>query len=278
MTEKEKAFVKTVKAFYKKSGRHDLPWRQTADPYKIAVSEIMLQQTQVNRVKEKYVEFLKVFPKAHSLASAPLQQVLLLWSGLGYNRRARFLQRMAQAVLTEHNGVFPKTFEGLLKLPGVGPYTAGAISAFAYNQPIPIIETNIRTAYLHHFFPKTLKGLKGDDIKISDKELMRLITETLDHKNPREWYWALMDYGSYLKQTGVKIHRNSKQYVKQSAFKGSLREVRGGILKVITGQPATALQLHKKLSFEKDRIDRALLALQKEQFVTKNGSRYSIAK
>lgn len=271
-------------AFYRQSGRHDLPWRKTTDPYKIAVSEVMLQQTQVGRVIEKYKEFLKAFPTARSLANAPLQQVLLLWSGLGYNRRARFLQKMAQTVTLEYVGVFPKDFDTLLKLPGIGQYTAGAISAFAYNKPVPIIETNIRTVYLHHFFfaaPKSLKKTKAGgelvDDTISDKELLPLITETLDHKNPREWYWALMDYGSYLKSTGVRIHRNSKQYVKQSTFKGSLREVRGGVLRILTKQSVTGMQLQKTLSFEKERIDQAVMSLMQEGVISRKGNKLGIS-
>lgn len=259
------AFIKTVKDFYTKQGRHDLAWRQTTDPYKIAVSEVMLQQTQVNRVIEKYQQFLKAFPSAQALAQAPLQQVLLHWSGLGYNRRARFLHQMAQAVSKE----FPHTVEGLLELPGVGHYTAGAIAAFAYNIPVAIIETNIRTVYLHHFF-------KDSTVPVSDKELLLLIAATLDTKKPREWYWALMDYGSYLKSTGVRIHRTSAQYKKQSTFKGSVREVRGGIMKVLTTQTATIEKLEKLLLFERGRIEQALAQLIKEEFVLKKGKTFSI--
>jgi A/G-specific adenine glycosylase len=227
----------------------------------------MLQQTQVGRVIEKYKAFLKAFPTVHSLANAPLQQVLLLWSGLGYNRRARFLQQMAQAVDRSH-GIFPTTVDKLLKLPGIGTYTAGAISAFAYNQPRVFIETNIRTVFLHHF------ALPG---KVADKELLALIAATLDHKNPREWYWALMDYGSHLKSTGITIHRTSRHYAKQSAFKGSVREVRGGILKILTKQPATLTQLRKSLSFQQDRIEQALRALQGEQIIMKKAASYVIS-
>jgi A/G-specific adenine glycosylase len=266
---KKTAFIKTVSEYYKEHGRHDLPWRQTTDPYKIAVSEVMLQQTQVNRVIEKYHEFLQAFPTAKALAAAPLQEVLLHWSGLGYNRRARFLQRMAQTVIEERKGIFPDTFEELLKLPGVGHYTAGAISAFAYNKPVPVIETNVRTVYLHHFYTDTTET-------ISDKELMLLIGVTLDQQNPREWYWALMDYGTHLKSTGVKIHRNSTQYKKQSAFKGSLREVRGGILKMLTKKLATKQSLVKNLGFDIERIEMALAQLIKEGFVIQRKSLFLI--
>ncbi len=261
------AFIKIVYGYYEKSGRHDLPWRKTTDPYKIAVSEVMLQQTQVGRVIEKYREFLKAFPTAKALADASLQQVLLQWSGLGYNRRARFLQQMAMHVAQD---TFPKTFDELLTLPGVGRYTAAAISAFAYNQPTVMIETNIRTVYLHHFFPHATEP-------VSDAELLPLIETTLDQEHPRQWYWALMDYGSFLKSQGVRIHRNSKQYKKQSTFKGSVREVRGGIMKILTRQSATLEQLEQQLSFETVRITGALEVLMREQYVSRRGKRYSIA-
>jgi A/G-specific adenine glycosylase len=269
MNAKKTSFIKTVQEYYAIYGRHDLPWRKTKDPYKIAVSEIMLQQTQVGRVIEKYKEFLKAFPTAADLAAAPLQKVLLIWSGLGYNRRARFLQQMALTITNEYNGKFPKDLNTLLKLPGIGNYTAGAISAFAFNQPFVVIETNIRTAYLHHFFSDSIG-------QVSDKEVLELIKETLDAEHPREWYWALMDYGSYLKAQGIKIHRNSAQYKKQSAFKGSPREVRGGILKILTKEKATVAQLEKSFSFEKERIIKALETLISEEFINKKGLYYSI--
>ncbi len=285
MNGKQKAaFIQKVKTYYTEQGRHDLPWRHTTDPYKIAVSEVMLQQTQVARVIEKYKEFLKAFPTAHSLANAPLQQVLLQWSGLGYNRRARFLQQMAQVVINNQSpslklrrtkaGKFPKTFDELLELPGIGTYTAGAICAFAYNQPVVMIETNVRTVYLHHF-RKALSKTKDND-KVSDKELLPLIEATLDQKNPRQWYWALMDYGSFLKSQGIRIHRNSVHYKKQSAFKGSVREVRGAIMKILTVRPATALQLQKITGFETARIEAATQALLKEGIVTRQGKQLKI--
>lgn len=267
-TSEKTAFVKTVYGYYKKQGRHDLPWRTTTDPYKIIVSEVMLQQTQVGRVMEKYTLFLKTFPTVRSLANAPLQKVLTVWSGLGYNRRAKFLQKMAQTIVAEHEGVFPKTLTELMALPGIGTYTAGAIMAFAYNAPDIFIETNIRTVYLHHF---------GHTKKVSDVELLPLIEATLDYKNPREWYWALMDYGSFLKSQGVVIHRMSPQYKKQAAFKGSLREVRGGIIKALTSQPATITQLEIKLSFEKERITAALQTLLKEDLIVKKSTYFHIA-
>jgi len=262
-------FIQTVKEYYHKHGRHDLPWRMTTDPYKIVVSEIMLQQTQVSRVIEKYYTFLKAFPTVQVLANASLQQVLLQWSGLGYNRRARFLHQMAQTVVKEKSGVFPKHFDELLELPGIGHYTAGAICAFAYNKPITIIETNIRTVFLYHFFNNSKEAQHDGLVKVADSELLPLIEKTLDQNNPREWYWALMDYGSYLKSQGIKIHRSSTHYKKQTTFKGSLREVRGAIIKMLTKHSATVLQVQKSTGFEIDRIEEAVQILIKEGIIGK---------
>ncbi len=268
MVLKEKAFVKTVQVFYKKHGRHDLPWRQTADPYKILVSEVMLQQTQVSRVLEKYKSFLKRFPNVQKLATVPQSEVLKLWSGLGYNRRAKYLHQAAQVVVNIYSGKFPKTKAGLMSLPGIGSYTAGAIVTFAYNKPEVMIETNIRTVYLHHFFPKKQN--------VSDVELMTLVTKTLDIKNPRMWYWALMDCGSFLKKQGSTIHRNSKQYVKQAAFKGSRRAVRGYIIRSLQ-EPTTLLKLKKNQPGGKHQIEDVLADLIKENLVVKKKSYYTLA-
>lgn len=263
------AFKRIVRAYHRRAGRHDLPWRGTHDPYRIAVSELMLQQTQVPRVIEKYTQFLRLFPTAKALANAPLSRVLAAWSGLGYNRRAKFLHAMAKEIVTAHRGIFPNTVEALVALPGIGPYTARAIAAFAYNQPVAFIETNIRTAFMHHFFPRKQR--------VSDKELMPLIEAALDRKNPREWYSALMDYGTHLKQSGVKVHRNSAQYKKQSAFKGSGREVRGAIIRSLVERPKTIAQLARQTAFSTDRIKTALAALRSEKLIAKQGAYYALA-
>lgn len=159
----------------------------------------MLQQTQVDRVIPKYAQFLKTFPNWNALARAPQKKVLRAWQGLGYNRRALFVRRAAQTVVQKYGGALPRDFSALASLPGVGPYTAGALLAFIWNEPMVFIETNIRAVFLHHFFPQKAGRLPAQ--KITDAELLPLITETLDLKNPRVWYWALMDYGAYLKKT-----------------------------------------------------------------------------
>ena len=205
------------------AARHALPWRQMRDPYPILVSEMMLQQTQVDRVVPKYLAFLERFPTAASLAAAPLADVLALWSGLGYNRRALFLKRAAEAVVSDLGGTVPADAESLQKLPGVGPYTARAVATFAYGQPYAFIETNIRAVFIHEFFP--------DKAGVPDSDIVPLIEQSLDRDDPRGWYYALMDYGARLKKTGANPGRKSAHHAVQSAFKGSLREIRGGILK-----------------------------------------------
>lgn len=187
-------FHDTIWAYYHDHGRHDLPWRQMTDPYAIMVSEIMLQQTQVSRVIPKYHEFLRQFPNVQSLAAARLGDVLRAWSGLGYNRRAKYLWQAAQAIADDFGGKFPDSRDQLVQLPGIGANTAGAILAYAFNQPTVFVETNIRTVYLHHFF--------ADTEAISDVQIRKLLEQTLDHEQPREFYWALMDYGASLGAAG----------------------------------------------------------------------------
>ncbi len=224
------AMLRELKRFYKKEGRSHLPWRKTKDPYKILVSELMLQQTQVARVIPKYERFIQVFPSFAALAKAPLSNVLLEWQGLGYNRRAKFLHETAKIITKEFKGKFPNTAEEIEELPGIGHYTAGAISAFAFNKPEVFIETNIRTVFTHHYFEQGPTLLTK---KIDDKELLPLIERDLKKSKmePRDFYAALMDYGSYLKASGIRINNKSKHYTKQSKFEGSTRQKRAAALR-----------------------------------------------
>lgn len=265
-TKEIKEFKKTVLTFYQKQGRHTLPWRKTKDPYRIFVSELMLQQTQVERVIPKYELFLKRFPDIFSLARAKQEAVLKLWSGLGYNRRARFLHQSAQLLVRENGGVFPKTKELLQKLPGVGEYTASAIIAFAYNKPVLLIETNVRTVFIHHFFKH-----KKD---VSDKAILAVLEKTLGKESSRIWYAALMDYGSYLKSQGNKMHQRSKEYVKQTTFKGSRRELRGYVLKTLAKSSQTYSALQKSAPKSKHSLSEVLTQLSSEGFIQKKGSLY----
>lgn len=268
MNAQERAFTNTVKDFYKRHGRRSLPWRLTSNPYHILVSEVMLQQTQVERVIPKYEAFLKRFPTVQKLARASLGDVLREWQGLGYNRRAKMLYECARTVVRERKGVFPDTYSELVALPGIGPYTAGAVLAFAFKKGIPLIETNVRTVYLHHFFK--------DATDVSDAEILTYIERTLDTKHPDMWYAALMDYGSHLKRTIGNQNSRAKNYTKQSAFKGSDREIRGAILTHLAEQSTSRTLLHKVLPFEDVRIDAQLEKLLKEGLIEKRRSTYTL--
>jgi A/G-specific adenine glycosylase len=261
-------FQAYVLRWYHRHGRHELPWRQTTNPYHILVSELMLQQTQVERVIPKYLAFLSEFPSVESLAQASLGSVLTSWQGLGYNRRAKYLQNTARAVVEQHGGVFPRQLAPLLELPGVGPYTAAAIRTFAYNEPEPLIETNVRTIFLHHFFP-------GRE-QVLDAELLPLITTSLYQPNPREWYAALMDYGSVLKKLLPNPSRHSKHHQKQSKFVGSLRQVRGEVLRLLISGPASQSSLQGALQSNKIHLPVALQQLLDENLIYKTGKTYAL--
>lgn len=205
-----------------------MPWREDTRGYYVLVSELMLQQTQVTRVAPKFEQFIARFPDEQALAKASLADVLALWQGLGYNRRARFLQQAAQMIVRDYAGAFPDTKQALHMLPGVGKNTAGAVLAYTFNQPALFIETNVRTVYIHHLF--------ADRDEVTDQEILASLDATMDREHPREWYWALMDYGTHLKSQGVKTNARSKQYKKQSRLEGSVRQVRGQIIKLLTEQ------------------------------------------
>jgi A/G-specific adenine glycosylase len=256
-------FRKEIYLYYRRAGRHVLPWRKTRDPYEILVSEIMLQQTQVSRVLTKYTEFLKLFPSAHALAKAPVAQVLSAWQGLGYNRRALNLKRAAEAVVKDFGGAFPRTSDELESLPGIGQSTRGAIMAFAFNIPTVFIETNIRAIYLHHFFK--------DKTDVHDKDLLPHIEKTLDKKNPRDWYYALMDYGVHLKQTLPNPSRKSIHHSKQSAFKGSNREVRSLILSSVLKGVTERSALGRAIGKTKHDVEKNIQALIREGFIEETG-------
>ena len=228
------AFRQRVYAHFHIHGR-DFPWRMTRNPYEILVSEIMLQQTQAGpRTIGKYEAFLERFPTVDDLAAASLAEVLAVWQGLGYNRRAKALQESARAIVEQHDGMVPRTSAELEALPGVGPYTAAAVLAFAFNTPSIVLETNVRTAFIHDFFKE--EGV------VHDRDIIPLIEATLDRDNPRVWYQALMDYGASLKKEKGNASRRSKHYVKQTPFKGSSREVRGAIIRLLVQE--TKLSAH----------------------------------
>ena len=240
----------------------DMAWRRDTRPYYVLVSELMLQQTQVARVEVKFAEFIARFPDVASLAQASLGDVLELWSGLGYNRRAKFLWQAAQKICGEFSGAFPDTIEQLVCLPGVGPNTAGAIMAYTYNKPVVFVETNIRTVYLYHFFPNR------DDV--ADSEIRELVASTLDIEHPREWYWALMDYGTLLKSQRLGHISSSKHYAKQPKLAGSMREMRGRILKALAHGRLDDVELRVVVGADR-RYEQARASLENEGLIEPAG-------
>lgn len=262
---KNSQFQKRIWDFYAKN-RRDLPWRtrekKPSDPYAILVSEMMLQQTQAIRVIPKFLSFMKAFPTVQTLARATTQEVLKQWQGLGYNRRGLFLHKSAKEIVARFGGTVPSNPEELESLPGIGPYTARAILAFAYNVAHPFIETNIRSVYIHHFFEDSAE-------KITDKELLKVITDTLPKENAQEWYAALMDYGAHLKATLPNPSRRAKAHVKQTAFKGSVREVRGAIVRLVTEKGKISYTTLKKqlVQFDSERVEKAMEGLKKDKMI-----------
>lgn len=261
-------FQKKIYAYYHKHGR-DLPWRKTRNPYHIFISEVMLQQTQVETVLKKYHPFLKAFPSFRALSCASLREVLALWKGLGYNRRALFLKKSAQKVTHEFGARLPSETKVLATLPGIGQATAKATVVFAFNKPEVFLETNIRRVFIHHFF--------SVQKKVRDSDILPLVRRTLDVSNPRIWYWALMDYGSALKKTHPNPNRKSAHYIKQPPFEGSDRQIRGKILGVLIVHPyLSRSMIFSKIKSNQNRITKCLLRLQKEGFIGRTKNRFHI--
>lgn len=216
--------------------KRDLPWRKTTDPYKIMISEFMSQQTQISRVVPKYHAFLDTFPGITDLANGKLSDVIALWSGLGYNRRAKFLFESAKYVVFDLDGDFPKTPESLVELPGFGPYTAGAVCAFAFNYPSLVVDANVKNVFNRIF------GL-------TEKEIPSAVKKCLPKDNARDFYNALMDLGSKYFSRGATFDSEypfkkfcktyngksvpSLKKVKQKTFVGSNRFYRGQIMKML---------------------------------------------
>ncbi len=263
-------FTKIVLAHYAAHGRHDLPWRRpegdgSFDPYKILVSELMLQQTQVPRVIPKFQSFIEQFPTVNDLAQAPLADVLQTWSGLGYNRRAKFLWQSAGVIHASYDGQLPEMVDELVRLPGVGLNTAGAIVAYAFNRPVVFIETNIRTVFIYHFF--------AGHQAVKDRAILDLLATVLPN-DVRTWYWALMDYGTQLKQTTGNLNTLSKHYTKQSTFVGSRRQVRGQVLRLL-GQGISTLEGLRQ-QIDDTRLFGVLEDLAAEGMIQKRGDYFAL--
>jgi A/G-specific adenine glycosylase len=264
---------KTVWNFY---GQHkrDFPWRDTNDPYFILASEIMLQQTQTSRVLSYYEKFVREFPTVAVLAQASLVDVLLFWQGLGYNRRGKYLHQIAKILLADYKSLIPQKPEILETLPGIGHATARSICAFAFNMPTIFIETNIRTVFIHTFFK--------DSSQVDDKQLMPLIAQAVDHENARHWYYALMDYGVYLKSLCKNENKQSKHYTVQSKFEGSDRQIRGLILAYLIKNGSTAAAVlfqeivDRRNMRDQERFNRILSGMAAEDLVCCGGGQVVI--
>lgn len=267
-TESIQRFQQMVLDHYRENGR-DLIWRRTTDPYHILVSEIMLQQTQVNRVAMKYPTFIAAFPDFASLASAGLPEVLAAWQGMGYNRRAIALRKCAIRVNEEFGGMLPDNPEILATFPGIGRATASSICAFAFNEPVIFIETNIRRVFIHHFF--------GNEENIADSVILQIASRALYREDPRRWYNALMDLGTDLKNKVPNPNRRSSHYTKQAAFEGSDRKIRGGILKLLLeNKRMTRKTIGRHIPDEPGRVDRIIQNLVDEGFISRSGAYLAI--
>ena len=263
-------FQQMVLSYYNNYGR-EMAWRDTTEPYMILVSEIMLQQTQVERVKIKFPEFIGAFSDFASLAVAPLTEVLSAWQGMGYNRRAIAIQKCAIRVMNEYSGILPADVDLLATFPGIGRATASSIAAFAFNLPVIFIETNIRRVFIHFFF-------SGTDT-VSDADLLPIVEKSLYRENPRVWYWALMDLGSALKKTVPNPNRRSVHYTKQEPFEGSDRKIRGSILKLLLKEYSLEdKEIFGYVAEDPYRVRKILGDLEREGFIRSNNNRFSLSK
>lgn len=257
---KDAVFIDTVLSFYRKQGRHDLSWRKGITGYSVLVSEIMLQQTQVSRVKEKYMVWMKKYPTLKALRGATLQEVLIFWQGLGYQRRAKALYTIGK----EYSRI-PTQYLKLLEMPCVGQYTASAVMAFAYDKfSTPMLETNIRTALIEEYYQ--------DRERVDDTELASTLARITEHEHvqkvgARTWYYALMDYGAHLKALHISHNSKSAHHTKQTPFKGSKRELRAKVLFAITH----GVQLPKD-----EKVKTLLQELEEEGFIYKDKKVYII--
>jgi A/G-specific adenine glycosylase len=221
-----KAFQEKIMHWWEENAR-DLPWRCDNSPYNVLVSEIMLQQTQVNRVVPKYLEFLRQFPSIEDLASAETKQLLQIWSGLGYNRRAVWLKEAASQIVDR--GEFPQTMEELRNLKGIGLYTSQSILIFAFNRNLAAVDTNIRRVLIASGFA---------DEEMSSSQLQIIADDLLLKGKSSDWHNALMDYGSLVLTSGsTSISPQSKQ----PRFKGSTRQLRGAIIRILTNSESLSL-------------------------------------
>jgi len=260
-------FKETVLSNYRQQGRK-FPWH-FAEPWGVMVSEFMLQQTRAERVIPYWENWMKIWPRPKDLAAASMETALRAWSGLGYNRRCRYLKESAAIIARDNNGRVPETPQALLPLPGIGPYMSAAIACFAYNYPVVFIETNIRSAVIHCFFSGR------NDVR--DSEIIPILEAALDCDDPRTWHYALMDYGAFLKKTTPNPSRRSAHYTMQSPFNGSFRQARGMVIKALVSMGQCSKEELKLASgLEEEKLYEVLEKLKKESFVAEDGGEYKI--
>ncbi|HOT59669.1 MAG TPA: A/G-specific adenine glycosylase [Spirochaetales bacterium] len=262
-----------------KSLYRDFPWRNTTDPWEILVSEVMLQQTQTKRVVSKYLSWFEHLPDIHTCARASKQEILSLWSGLGYNSRALRLQECARIICERYEGIVPRSRKELQKLPGIGTYTSGAICAFAYNEPYVFLETNIRTVLIYWL-------QKNPDFVLEENCIDDLVLESILKKmieavqnsgqSIHTFYYMLMDYGAFIKKTYGNFSIYAKKYTKQSSFKGSVREVRGAIVKALCGSKSITYDTLESL-YDPQNVTEAIDGLVAEGIIKRNGSTLELA-
>ena len=262
------SFRRTVYRYYHSHVR-SMPWRDDTSPYCIFVSEVMLQQTQLERVIKKFPLFIERYRSFSDLARGSLAEIFSVWQGLGYNRRAKWLRDASRMIMEKFHGVLPEDPEQIAKLPGIGKNTAAAIAVYAFNHPVAYIETNIRSVFIHHFFQASSE--------VTDEQILPLVKRACDKKNPREWYWALMDYGTHLKEIHKNPSRKSAHYRPQTPFKNSDRRIRGIIIKTIGDNGTIAKNVLYTATGEiPGRIDRIVDSLVKEGLVREEKGTYRI--
>lgn len=271
-------FQRKVKAMGEEHHR-ELPWRYIDDPYAVLVSEVMLQQTQVKRVLDYWPRFMRTFPSIDALASSEVSLVLEMWQGLGYNRRALVLRKSAEICSRDYKGNLPVSYDELVALPGIGPATAAGVLSFALQKPSMYLETNVRTVFLHELFP--------GECDVHDKLIEPLVRLSCPSVDPRSWYYALLDYGAYLKATNPNPSRRSKHHSKQSKFEGSRRQKRAEILRMVLAsegmaEPQIVRELtdfereHKREAPDESLVEGILSDLLSEGFLRFENGLYSV--
>ena len=265
--------------------RRAFPWRRTRDPYRILVSEVMLQQTQAARVVPSYRAFTRRFPNVRELASASRRDVLIAWDGLGYNRRAIALAEAARGIVREHDGRVPADAEALQRLRGVGPYTAAAVGSIAFGSPVAAVDTNVRRVV-----GRVLAGVDGHELGAA--ETRRLAETWLDRHDPGAWNQALMDLGREVcrpqpRCDGCPLREGcrflalgrmpSEPARRPGPFEGSSRQLRGSVVRALRARPSSSLdELTRRTGAAPGRVLAAVEGLAADGLVELRGRRVSL--